>query len=77
MNVKIQDKTVLKDFDIVKESGGVERDIVKIIEGVRVKDKLMIHFEPSELAPNSRAILSGIEIISDDLNLGAIGMGDK
>jgi len=66
---------VLKNFDIVKETGGVERDIVKIIEGVKVKDKLVIDFQPSELAPNSQAILSGIEIVSDDLEIRAIGKG--
>ncbi len=63
-NVAIQGKPVLKNFDIVKETGGSHRDIVKIIEGVNVKDKLVIDFQPSELAPNSQAILSGIEIIS-------------
>lgn len=68
-NVEIQGKTVLKNFDIVKETGGVERDIVKTIEGVKVEDKLVIDFQPSELAPNSKAILSGIEIISDDLEI--------
>ncbi len=68
-NVEIQGKTVLKNFDIVKETGGVERDIVKVIEGVQGKDKLVIDFKPSDLAPNSKAILSGIEIISDDLEI--------
>jgi len=72
-NVAIQGKSVLQNFDIVKEAGGVERDIVKTIEGVRVTDKLVIGFQPSELAPDSQAILSGIEIISDDLETGAIG----
>jgi len=73
-NVEIQGKSVLKNFDIFKETGGIEKDIVKIIDGIRVKDKLVIDFKPSELAPNSQAILSGIEIISDDLNIKAIGM---
>ena len=73
-NVEIQGKSVLKNFDIAKEAGGVERDIVKIIEGVKVNDKLVIGFQPSELAPNSQAILSGIEIISDDLKIRAKGM---
>jgi len=71
-NVEVQGKSVLKNFDIVKETGGVERDIVKTIEGVRVKDKLVIGFQPSELAPDSQAILSGIEIISDDSEIRAM-----
>ncbi len=75
-NVEVQGKPVLKNFDIAKEAGGVERDIVKRIKGVTVKDKLVISFRPSDLAPNSRAILSGIEIISDELEVQAIGIGN-
>jgi outer membrane protein assembly factor BamB len=73
VNVEVQGKQVFKNFDIIKEAGGVERDIVKTIEGVRVKEKLIIRFIPSKSAPNSNAILSGIEIISDDLDIRAIG----
>ncbi len=74
INVEVQGKQVLKNFDITKEAGGIERDIVKTIKGVRVKEKLVIRFIPSKSAPNSRAILSGIEIISDDLEASAIGI---
>jgi hypothetical protein len=73
VNVEVQGKQVLKNFDIIKEAGGIERDIVKTIEGIRVKDKLIIRFIPSKSAPNSKAILSGIEIISNDLDVRAIG----
>jgi hypothetical protein len=73
INVEVQGKQVLKNFDIIKEAGGIEMDIVKTIKEVRVKDKLIIRFFPSKSAPNSKAILSGIEIISDDLDVSAIG----
>ena len=72
-SVEIQGKPVLQNFDIVKETGGVERDIVKTIGGVHVKDKLVIGFQPSELAPDSQAILSGIEIISDETETETFG----
>ena len=56
-----------KFHDPVKTEFGYH--IVKVIEGVQGKDKLVIDFKPSDLAPNSKAILSGIEIISDDLEI--------
>ena len=71
-NVEVQGKPFLRNFDIVKESGGIKRDIVKVINGIRVKDTLVIRFTPSELAPDSQAILSGIEIISDELDAQVI-----
>jgi len=71
-NVEVQGKPFLRNFDIVKESGGIERDIVKVINGIRVKDKLRIRFTPSELAPDSQPILSGIEIISDEMDAQVI-----
>jgi outer membrane protein assembly factor BamB len=66
-NVTVQDKPFLTDFDIVSEAGGVNRDLIKTISGVKVEDKLRIDFTSSILSPESQAILSGIEILSDEL----------
>ena len=72
-NVEIQGKPFLTNFDIAKEAGGRNREIVKTAHGVKVRDILTIRFTPSELAPDSQPILSGIEIVADDLETQNIG----
>jgi hypothetical protein len=73
VNIEIQGEEVLSDFDIVKEAGGRGIDIVKLFRDIEVTSKLLIRFTPSELAPESRAILSGIEIVSNELMTESIG----
>jgi len=64
-DVKLQGRVVLKDFDVVKESGACNKALVKEFTGVQVNDRLKIELvskvaEPSvEQAP----ILNGIEIL--------------
>lgn len=64
-DVKLQGKKVLTDFDIVKESGGRDRAVVKEIEDVEVTDKLTIEFLPkiarAELP--QAPILQGVEVV--------------
>ena len=66
-NVDIQGKNVLKNFNISKKAGGVNKLFVKTVEGVSVKDKLIIKL--SSANSGILPLLSGIEII--EMNLEA------
>ena len=50
-DVKLQGKLALADFDIVKESGGRNRAVVKKFSGVEVKDNLAIELAPKTPNP--------------------------
>ena len=60
-DVRVQGKPSLSSFDVIKESGGRNRAIVKEFSGVLVGDELVMEFTPTS-AKLRAAILSGIEI---------------
>lgn len=64
-DVKLQGKTVLDDFDIVKESGGRDRAVVKEFDGIEVTEKLAIELVPKIAKPTASQapILQAVEII--------------
>ena len=67
-DVSIQGQPVLKDFDIVAETGGRNRAIVKEFAGIKVDEKLRIDFQPK---PEQTAILQAVEIVREKvLSLG-------
>src|SRR5262249_40146566 len=68
-DVKLQGKTVLSNFDIVKEAGGANRGIVKEFKGVQVTDRLDVRFLPAENAEPTSAnvpLLCGIEVVREE-----------
>jgi len=67
-NVRLQGKTVLKNLDIVKETGGRDRALVKEFKGIAVTDRLAIDLisPPSSnrhSSVSSLPIIAGIECI--------------
>lgn len=60
-DVSLDGKVVLKDLDVFKEAKGSRRVLVKELEGVDVGGALRLKFT----AKADRAILSGIEVISE------------
>jgi len=56
----LQGKEILKDFDIVKATGGPHRAIVCTFKGVPVKDRLTVTLTPA--AGSKPALLCGIEL---------------
>ncbi|MDD4871760.1 MAG: PQQ-binding-like beta-propeller repeat protein [Kiritimatiellae bacterium] len=66
-DIKLQGKPMLKQFDVVKEAGGVCKAIVKEFRGVDVESNLDIEFVPKTKQPDpSRApILQTVEIIRE------------
>ncbi|HIO77970.1 TPA: hypothetical protein EYG59_05215 [Candidatus Poribacteria bacterium] len=63
-DVYLQDKLVLKNFDIVRESGNQNSSVVKTFKNIQIKSDLKIMFSPVKGQP----VLCGVEIISDELD---------
>ena len=64
-NIAIQDETVLKDFNIVKEAGGQNKLIIKTFEGIEIGNKLSIGLSSSN--NKSIPLLSGIELLEENM----------
>jgi outer membrane protein assembly factor BamB len=64
-NVAIQGHEALKDFDIVKESGGRNRTLVREFTGISATDQLSVTFRAAtkDAAP---PLLCGIEIVAEE-----------
>jgi hypothetical protein len=68
-DVRIQDKLALPSFDIVKESGGRYRPLVKEFKGIVMKDRLELRFVPPESMEPTAAnvpLLCGIEVVREE-----------
>lgn len=65
-NVSIQGERVLSDFDIVKETSTTYQSLVREFQDISVDRTLTIAFEPSELTPDAKPVISGIEIVNPD-----------
>jgi len=63
-DISIQDETELASFDIVKEAGKTDREVVKSFNGIRAGSDLVIELKPVK----GNTIISGIEIISENLS---------
>jgi len=64
-NVTMQEKTVLKNFDILAAAGKANRAIVKEFNHITVKNNLIITLQPSAKCPFPETILCGIEILPE------------
>lgn len=65
-DVRIQGRTALKRFDIVKAAGGVRKAVAKGFKGVRAGETMTIEFIASkQSAKTSLPILSGFEILEE------------
>ena len=66
-DVKLQGQTVLEGLDVVKETGGRDRALVKEFSGIEVSDKLLIELVPKAAGtgPGQTPILQGVEVIRE------------
>jgi hypothetical protein len=66
-DVKLQGRTVLKDFDILKESGGTQRALVKEFKGVEAGENLVLELLPrgNPAALAATPVINGIEIVRE------------
>ena len=67
-DVKLQDKTVLKSFDVVAKTGGVKTAHVEEFTNIAVTDKLLLELLPSQANPEAanQPVINGIEILRTD-----------
>lgn len=59
--VYLQDKPVLKDFDVTQAAGGSSTPVVRTFKSVEIKDALEIRLE----AKSGQPILCGVELIAE------------
>jgi len=66
-DVKLQDKVVLKDFDVVAQAGGPRRALVKEFKGVMASTKLRLELAPKapRLTEDTAPIISGMEVVAE------------
>jgi hypothetical protein len=57
-DVRIQDTEVLDNFDIVREAGTSDKEVMKVFKGVRAGNNIKIELLPEK----GNTILSGIEL---------------
>jgi outer membrane protein assembly factor BamB len=60
-NVKLQDRTVLDKFDVIKETGLMDKEVVKSFSGIKAGKTLKIELDPV----SGNTILSGVELIRE------------
>ncbi len=64
-DVLVQGETVLKDFDIVKQAGGVRTGLVKEFKGIVVEDKLVMTLRVVDSSSTKEPILCGFEAVRE------------
>jgi hypothetical protein len=57
-DIIIQDKKVADNFDIVREAGESDREVVKVFNGIRAESNIRIELLPE----NGNTLISGIEL---------------
>ncbi|MCK4345818.1 MAG: hypothetical protein KAX05_11080, partial [Bacteroidales bacterium] len=66
--IRLQDITVLENFDILKLAGSANRAIVKEFKGIKVKDNLKLELIPkvSNSEMKQAPVINFIEIIREN-----------
>ena len=67
-NISIQGKQVLKNLDIIKETGASYKTLVKEFKNILIKDNLNVEFNPSDILNKNAPIISGIEIFTEEID---------
>ncbi len=66
-DIKLQDKVVLKDCDVIAAAGSVDKVVVKSFENVRVKGDLVLELVPKTATPGAgeAPVVNFIEVIRE------------
>ncbi|MHC4244100.1 MAG: malectin domain-containing carbohydrate-binding protein, partial [Planctomycetota bacterium] len=67
-DIKLQNKVVLENFDILKISGRINRAVIKEFKGVRAEDVIVLELLPQSANPqmNQAPIINFIEVIREE-----------
>ena len=60
-SVALQGHTVLSDFDIARETGGIKRTIIREFKGIEVSDQLTVTFTPNSGEP----LICGMDMVAE------------
>jgi outer membrane protein assembly factor BamB len=68
-SVRLQDKSVLNDFDILKTAGAPDKAVIKEFKGINVEDNLTVEFIPKTPNPSmtQAPLINFIEVIREDV----------
>jgi len=66
-DVKLQNRVVLKGFDIFAQAGGRNRAVVKEFRGIMATDTLELAFAPGagEMTTATAPIISGMQVVAE------------
>lgn len=64
-DVALQDKPVLKGFDISAESGKAGKSVVKEFKGIQVQNDLIVSLNPVSQTGRYEPVINGIEVIEE------------
>lgn len=64
-NICLQNKKLLDNFDIVNETGTIDKEVVKIFSGIRAGQRITVDLEPVI----GNTIISGIELLQEKIAL--------
>ena len=67
-DIKLQGVSILKNFDIVKEAGTIEKPVIKEFNNIKVSNVLTLELAPSKetSSMNQAPIINFIEVIRED-----------
>ncbi len=67
-DIKLQDKMVLKNFDILKTAGKINRAVIKEFKGIKAKNVLVLELVPKSSNPQvyQAPIINFIEVIREE-----------
>jgi outer membrane protein assembly factor BamB len=67
-SVKLQDKMVLRNFDVAREAGGANIAVMKEFKGIKVENGLRVDLVPKEKEPavDTWPLINGLEVIRED-----------
>ena len=64
-DVYVQDKRVLKNFDIIKEAGEQNHLVVKEFKKIKPDKDIVISFSPITSSEKGVPVISGIEVVAE------------
>ena len=62
-DISVQHEPMLREFDVVKESGGPRRVVVKAFPQIQIADALTIRLTPCESSRLQETVLCGVEVV--------------
>ena len=66
-DVSLQGEPALRDFDILKTAGGMNRSVIKEFAGIEIQNQLVIDLTPQTADNSYDTVLCGIEVLAEGI----------